>query len=316
LKPSLFVLIGDPFLCEEKRKEIIASLQKKFGPSLTLAIRRVGDVPAETLTAEARTLPFLCEAQILCVRDTDRFTKIDLELLSAYFQSPNTQTQFIFEAESLEKNHPAFQWAKSGGQVFSLAPQRERIAGDFIQNKLKQAQKKITPDALELLESRVGDSFVFLDSLLDQLILYSGERREIDARAVEALDEKLIRFEGFDFLDALAERNLPQALEVLDGLLETNGQDAFSLIGLLHWQIRRFWEAKLRITEGVSERDVASRLKLFPPRDVPFFKSLRRFKLEDLEKILDGLFELDWQLKTGRAQGRTEVEKWLVSAIG
>lgn len=315
-RPHLFVLVGDSFLCEEKRKEILASLQKEFGSDFAVTVRRSDDLPVLQLLAEARTLPFLAPAQLLCVREADQFTKNDLELLSAYFESPPPQTFFIFEAEKLEKDHPLLEWARGSGQIFSLRAQPGRIVQDFIQKKLKQAGKKIMPEALRLLESRVGDSFIFLDSLLDQLILYSGEKPEIDRAAVEAFEEKLVRFEGFDLIEALQERNLPKALEILNDLLEVSGGDFPSLLGLLHWQLRRFWEAKKWLAEGAGEGDVSRRLRLYPPRDSIFFKHLGRFSFDELEKILETLFDLDWRLKSGWADGRYEIESWLVNAIG
>lgn len=313
---SPYLLIGDPFLCEEKRRELIASLQKEFGQELAVVVHRAEDIPLETLLSEARTLPFLARAQLFCLRDADRFTKGELELWSTYFQSPSTHTIFLFEAESLEKNHPLFGWARKSGRVFSLQPEREKVVSNFIRRKLGESQKKITAEALELLESRVGDSFVFLDSVLDQLILHVGNRSEIDRAAVEALDDKLTRFEGFDLIQALAQRDFPKALEILNDLLELSGEDATSLVGLLHWQLRRFWDAKRWLAQGLMEREVASRLRLFGSRHTLFFKQLHRFSTGDLEKILEGLFDLDWRLKSGRAEGRYAIESWLATSIG
>ena len=311
----LFVLIGDPFLCEEKRKEIISGLEKEFGAGFPVTVRRAGDVPVASLLSEARTLPFLAQAQALCVRDAARFTKGDLELWSEYFKTPHPRTFFIFEADSLEKGHPLLERGAQAKQVFWLESQTERIVAQFIRQKLRQAGKKIAPEAQDLLEERIGEAWTFLDSLLEQLILLAGDRAEISRSDVEALDEKLSQWEGEDLLQALGGRNVAQAVAVLNDLLEMNFRDFPAVIGLIHWQLRRFWEAKRWLSQGVSEREVASRLRLSPARTPGFFKQLGPFSLKGLERILEGLFELDWRLKTGRAEGRYEIETWLVSAI-
>ena len=174
----------------------------------------------------------------------------------------------------------------------------------------------MAPEAQELLENRVGEAFIFLDSLLDQLILATGEKPEIGREAVLAFDEKLTRFEGFDLLEALARRELAKAVGILNDLLEASGQDLPSLIGLLHWQLRRFWEARKGLEEGKGEREIASSLRLYSGKEQVFFKQVRYFSVQELEKILEGLFELDWKLKSGRAEGRYEIEDWLARAIG
>ena len=316
MKSPLFVLIGDPFLCEEKRGEILSPLEKEFGPGLPVRVGRAGEVPLVNLLSEARTLPFLTRAQVFCLRNADQFTKTDIALWKDYFQSPQPRTFFIFEAESLEETHPFLEWAGRVKQLFFLEPQGERIAAHFIRQKLKQAGKNMTPEALEILQEKLGTSFGFLDSFLDQLILFAGERAEIDRGAVEVFDERFFRWEGQDLIQALAEKNIQRALETLHDLVEQSARDFPSVLGLLHWQLRRFWEAKQWLTQGISNHEVTLRLRLSGGRGAEFFRQLECFSLEELEGILEGLFDLDWRLKTGRAEGRFEIESWLVRAVG
>lgn len=316
MKGFLFLLLGDPFLCEEKRKGIVAALEKEFGRDLSLTLLRAGEIPLSELLAQARTLPFLAPAQVFVIQMADRFTKNDFDLWKKYFESPHPQSFFILEAESLGKGLPFLDWAGAAGQLYLLERESSRITADFIRRKLQQAGKTIAADALHLLESQVGEALIFLDSFLEQLILYAGEKKEIDRSAVEALEEKLLHFEGFDLLEALAGRNLAQSLEILNDLLEASARDFPSLLGLLHWQLRRFWQAKQGLSEGASEREVVSQLRLSPNRAASFFKQLGRFSMQELEEMIERLFELDWAFKTGRAQGRGEVERWLVQALG
>lgn len=285
----LFVLVGDPFLCEEKRKELLTSLQKEFGSNLSVSLRRAGDFSVKDLLSEARTLPFLSPAQVFCARDAHEFTKDEILLWGEYFKSPNPQSFIFFESDALEKTHPFIQWANQAKQVYFLQAESPRVASRFIQEKLKRAGKKITSDAQRLLEEQVGDSYLFLDSVLERLVALAGEKIEIDRSLVSAVQEKLEQFQTADLLNAISERNSAKALAVLNDLLDENFRDFPAVLGLLHWQLRRLWEVK-----GPSSR----------------------FTKRELEKILEGLFGLDWQLKTGRAEGRYEIESWLVRTLG
>ncbi len=316
MKFPLFVLVGHPFLSEEKRKEILASLEKEFGSPFPVTVRRALEVPVAQLVNEARTLPFLASAQAFCLREADQFTKSDWAIWQEYFESPHPRSFFLFEAESFEKNPPLVERASEARQLFFLRPKADSMRARFIREKLGRAGKTMIPEAERLLGSRVGDSFLFLDSLLDQLILYTGERKEIGPADLEILDEKLIQLGGDDLLRALAERNVGRALEALNDLLEANFRDFPSVSGLLHWQLRRLWEAKRWQAQGVGEREITSKLRLSPARTSYFFQELDRFSLVELERILEGLFELDRELKTGNAEGRYEIERWMISGIG
>lgn len=315
MKFPLFVLVGDPFLCEEKRKEILGTLEKELGRGLHLVVRRPGDIPMAEVFSEARTLPFLAAAQLFCFREADQFTKDDIAFWAEYFQSPPPRTFLIFEAEALDRNHPFLEWAGKAGQAFFLESQANRMVAQFIRGKLNQARKMITREALENLERRLGESLTFLDSFLEQLILFVGERPQIESSDVDAFDEKLSQMEGDDLLQALSDRDVSKALEALNDLLDAGFRDFPSVLGLIHWQLRRLWEAKRWQARGTSERDISYRLRLSPSRAQSFFKRLERFSLEELEGILEGLFELDWRLKTGRAEGRYEIETWLAHSI-
>ena len=311
----LSVLIGDSFLCEEKRKEILASLQKKSGAKLSLSLCRAGEFSLKNLFSEARTLPFLATAQVFCIQGAEDFSKEDIALWGEYLKSPASHTYFLFESENLDRDHPFLQWAAKAQQVYFLNPQGEKIMTRFIREKLERAGKTITNEAREMLEERLGDSYSFLDSMIEQLILYAGSRSEIDRAAVDTLDEKMERLEGEDLLEATAERNFTKALAALNDLLQVNFRDFPAVVGFLHWQFRRFWEAKRWFLEGKTEREISMKLKLSTSRTAGFFRQLSRFKKEELEKILEGLFQLDWQLKSGRAEGRYEIERWLVSSV-
>lgn len=315
-KSPFFVLIGDPLLCEEKRKEILSLLEKDCGGPLALTLYRAGEADVTLLLQEARTLPFLVSGQVFCLANASQLAKNDLALLKEYLSFPAPRTFFFFEAESLERGHPLIEWASRPKQVFFLEPQSGKIIARFIREKLRRAGKKMAPGVQALLEERVGEAFFFLDSILDQLILYAGDRTEIVPSDVEALEERLVQLEGDDLLDALAERNIPKALQALNDLLESNFRDFPSVAGLLHWQLRRFWDAKRWQAEGMKEGEIALRLRLSPARAPYFFRELGRFSLKELEEILEGLFDLDWRLKTGRADGRYDIESWLIRAMG
>lgn len=316
MKFPFFVLLGDPFLCETKRKVILSALEKDFSPPIPFTLARAGEIPVTQFLQEARTLPFMAKAQVFCIRDSDRFTKGDLALWASYFTAPHPQSFFIFEAESLEKDHLFFEKAAQARQLFHLKVQGDQIVSQFIHEKITKSGKKISKEAEELIESRIAGSLLFLDSFLNQLILYAGEKPAIELADIEALEEKLSKLEGDDLLQALAERRTARALEALNDLLESNFRDFPSVAGLLHWQLRRFWEAKKWQSEGMNERDIATRLRLSPARTGNFFRGLKRFSIQELERILEGLFELDWRLKTGRAEGRFEIESWTVNATG
>ena len=75
MKSPFFLLIGDPFLLEEKRKNLLAAFEKEWGPELVTSRLEAGDLSLESVLAAARTLPFLAPAQVFCIRQAEKFKK-------------------------------------------------------------------------------------------------------------------------------------------------------------------------------------------------------------------------------------------------
>ncbi len=47
-----------------------------------------------------------------------------------------------------------------------------------------------------------------------------------------------------------------------------------------------------------------------------FMRQLQPLSRKKLEQALEGLFHLDWGLKSGRAEGAIDLEKWVVQTVG
>ncbi|MDA9101245.1 hypothetical protein N9K06_01070, partial [Omnitrophica bacterium] len=102
-----------------------------------------------------------------------------------------------------------------------------------------------------------------------------------------------------------------RALLLLEQVMEAQ-DDLFGLMGLLHWQIRKLWHGKYLLEHGYSERAMLEACKISPKQAPYLLRQLKSFSLKKLEEALEGLFQIDWKFKSGRAQGPLEIESWLL----
>ncbi|MCM8775735.1 MAG: DNA polymerase III subunit delta [Candidatus Omnitrophica bacterium] len=311
----VFLLIGHPFLVDEKFQTLVGEIQKKITNQISVQTFCLTEISLGEILTQARTLPFLAEAQVFRIREIETIPKDDLGKLETYLARPAPATYLVLEAESLEKKSALIELIRRYGHVFALDDRSvETASARLIQEKLKRFGKTMNPEVQERLLEGIGPVPTFLNSVLDQLIAYAGNQKQITESMVEAFKVKLNHIDGFELANAIGSQKTQESLRMLKELLRQNDEDVVALLGLLHWQLRRLWEARVLLDEGKREEVVLKRCSV-PPQYGPFFiRQVKGFTRTRLEDVLERLFWIDWQLKTGRVDGPAALEAWVIRA--
>ncbi len=310
--PLIYLLAGNPFLRDEKGKQIVQSIQKKRSGESSLKSFRLSEHDLKTVLSEARSLPFLIETQIFRLKDAEELKKAEIETLKAYFEAPADFSFFILEVDEFDPKSALSALASDQGEIHVLESKGKTEGVQFIKDKLKRFNKTIAPDALARLDNETGENASFLDSLIDQLINYSGEQKEITLQMVEAFEENWNETDVFKLTDAIAQKRTGDALYLLRKILDEGEQEIIELIGLLHWQIRRLWQVLILTQDRAPESLLIKKCRM-SPKQLPFvLKQAKNLGRGQLERAIEGLFYADWKLKTGQAEGPGVLEDWIV----
>lgn len=306
---NLYLIIGDPFLRAQKSKAIATEIEKKNGSPLAQQTFRLAETSIEEVLVAARTLPFFSPAQIIYVHDADSLKDADLLVLSAYLKNFQPQTTLIFEADELKAGSELQKLAKVKGQVILLTKEDTRSAGmAFLQHKLAQRKKTMTLAARTKILMMCGEAVAFLDTMLERLMQFAGDKNEIDENMVNQFEENWAEMDVFKLTNAFADRDPARALKVFRDLMSFYEADLVSIVGILHWQLRQLWQAALLLEQGTLERDICSKLRMPPSR----LSIARKFSSEKLEASLEALYQIDKKAKTGQLEGISGVEAWLL----
>lgn len=309
-----YLLAGDSFLTQTQFETLSAEIAKSFSGEVLSRRVFLSETPLDTILKEARTLPFLVSAQIFRLQNAEVLKEKQLEPLAAYLAHPSETAFLIFESADLEKDSALVETLLKKGKVFWLEAADKKNAGlRFVREKAREAGKTLGPEALSKLEELAGTAPVFLETFINQLILYSGAEKEITPEMIAAFGEDWQETDVFKFIEALGAKRLQESIYLLKRVIKENEDgDLLSLVGLLHWQIRRLWQAKMLLEEGMPQSMVEKKCRI-SPKQAPFImRQLKAYSLSKLEKVLEGLFQLDWAIKTGRAEDESGLEKWVI----
>ncbi len=149
----------------------------------------------------------------------------------------------LFTAESVDSRKRLVKRLKDLGELLPLSVERERSgalkaesAAAIIDRIVAEHGKSLTAAARSRLMRRVGGDAAALSNEVEKLCLFAAgdaiQPAEVDA-VVRDLGDAWI----FDFTDALGNRDLGRALQVLRGLL-AGGDHPLRILATLHSQIR------------------------------------------------------------------------------
>lgn len=207
---------------------------------------------------------------------------------------------------------------------------------------LRARQKDISDEALAELVNRVGPNPRQLDTEVEKLALYVGNRQEIQFADVAAICSRNKLARAFALGDALGDRDLPSLLARLDeALWDVKLDPQKSEIGLLYGltsKVRAMLLLKELLTEGwvKPERDYprfkaqlerlpADQLpedKRFNPRSInPYvlYKALpqvQRYSREELVRAMDLLFQCNYRLVSSSLDESLVLQQTLVQIVG
>jgi DNA polymerase-3 subunit delta len=318
----------------------------------------------EALKALARlrealqTLPFFGSAKVVWLRNcnflgderaasTQAVTESLADLAQEIKEFSWENVRLLISAGKVDKRKVFYKALDKIGTIESFAGWSvdDRDWADQAETWARKAiagrHKNISEDALAELISRVGPNSRQLDTEIEKLTLYVGERAEIGLEDVSAISTRNKNARAFALGDALGDRDLPRLLARLDEeLWEVKLDPQKSEIGLLYGLIAKV-RAMLLLKEmvregwikpGVDYGRFKAQLERVPPGEVPqdrrfnplainpyvLFKALpqeKRYSEAELIRAMDLLLRCNQRLVSSGLEESLVLQQTLVQIV-
>jgi DNA polymerase III subunit delta len=215
-------------------------------------------------------------------------------------------------------------------------------AENWVRKAIRTRDKEISEEALGELISRVGPNARQLDTEVEKLSLYVGDRKEIGMEDVEAICTRNKMARAFALGDALGDRDLPRLLKRLDEeLWEVKFDSQKSEIGLLYGlisKVRAMLLLKEMLREGWIKPDgdynrFKAQLERVPADKLPadrrfnplalnpyvLYKALpqvKQYSHTELVRAMDLLLQCNQRLVTSGLDESLVLQQALVQIVG
>jgi len=182
----------------------------------------------------------------------------------------------------------------------------------WIREQVESLGGTIEPQVVKILITLVGNDLWRLDSEIQKLVLYAGEKK-VTLSDVETFVEERLEEDIWQFTDALAREHQAAALKLLADQLRS-GSSPLELLNRMIWQFRVYILVKSILESKVqTSSEIAKELGLHPYVVQKALPVVKKFTFEKLIGIYQRLAELDQGLKSNIASPEVLLDRFIIS---
>src|SRR6185437_17123261 len=191
----------------------------------------------------AQTMPFMGKCRLIQVDHAAALSSPEQSVLAEALPAlpPENHLLFIWGKEWRrdEAKKPLAEAVSENGQIVIFWPLFPEQAQRWLLERARRYKKTLRPEAAGWLVQQAGEGLRLLDQELIKSGAYVGERPGIELEDVQASFGYSKAGSSFEWLAAIRRRSGPQALRLLETLLE-EGEEPLKLLALAS-KVLRDW---------------------------------------------------------------------------
>lgn len=309
--PPVVVISGaEEFLKRQAVHRIMDAVLSGADRSLALSEYEGGSASLAEVLDDVRTLPFLTPCRLVVVREADKFITAFRGELEDYVAKPSATGVLLMECKSFPATTRLHKAVAAKGQVIKCEPPSKRELGSWLTEHARNVHNlQLDAKAMAMLCDWVGADLGLLDTELQKIALYLGQRHNVTAADVEALVGHSREEQVWDILSAVADGNPARAMTLWEEVWQTDKAAPGRAIAGIASTVRRLLNAKRAQESGASAGELA-RILWTDPRRVQ--EQLGAFSIARVERMLQRLLEADVAAKIGQRSVRSSIEAFIV----
>ena len=323
---AYYILGDDDYQKDVAIEQLVDSALESVARDFNLDTIRASDVEGETLGVLLSTPPMMADRRVVVLREVSALKKDARKVLDDYLANRASDLLLIMTGAASSKPDAALAASTTVLQFDPLTG--DRIPKWIAHHTTSELGIKISESAIELLQAAVGSDLHQLAGELDKLASYTeGRGQEITEEAVAAVVGVRRGETQSDLLDAVADRNVARALELIPHVLAQPKTTGVSVVMALSTQMLAISWGRARLDEGIPRArlgqayfDLLKETGAFTGRPwgsatAAWARAAERWSRESLDHALDSLLEADIALKESRVSSEEQLLATLVLSL-
>ena len=311
-----YILYGEQFPMIKKRLSKI--LKERLGEpdSFNVAKFDLEEADVNEIVSEAELLPLGYDRKAVVVdhcaflgnggnnEQREVFTKL------VENSSDEIDLILIHRSGTIDDKCPLVEKVKENGQIFNFVNLKKEDWPVFIKKYFKDHNIEIEPQAVLELAARVdGDLYRFMNEA-QKLELYKDK---ITVADVALMVNKPLEDDVFQISNALIRGDNATAVSIFCDLQKLGSRATDTLIPMLGTQFRFIYEVCFLYEKGLEKGQIARQLGTSEVRVSIALKNSRYLSRTMLSHVLDDLYQLDYNIKSGQIDRFYGFELFLIN---
>lgn len=305
----IFLYGPNNYLSRKKLKEIIEQYKKVHRNELSLKYFDLKKSDFKEFQEEIHSVSMFGGKKLIVLENA--FFNFDFE--KSFLQESkkilkSTDLILFYERGKVNEGRPLFKFLKNHSkcQEFNLLDGQK--LKNWIFKEFESYQVKVGSEVIEQLINFVGNDLWQLNNEIRKLISYkynsskvSGVKQKIEVKDIELLVKPKIETDIFETIDALSSKNKKRAISLIHKHLR-KGDNPLYLLSMINFQFRNLLEIKDMEDRKIPYWRILRESKLHPFIIKKSYQLAKKFSLEELKKIYQKIFQVDFEIKTGKIQ--------------
>lgn len=310
---QIYLLYGEERYLKKQYTDRLRKAMCGEGDNMNTHFYEGKDVPVGEIIDLAETLPFLAPRRVIFISNSGLF-KSGGEKIAEYLAAPNETTFFVFTESEVDKRSKLYKTAQANGTVVEFAIQDENTLKRWIAGILNREGKKITESTVQLFLTKTGTDMENIQMELEKLICYCMDKEVITNEDVEAVCTNRIGNHIFDMINAIANKQTKQALDLYYDLLALK-EPPMRILFLIARQCNMLLQVKEMKSRGYDNKTIGSKIGVPPFIAGKYVTQASHFKTGNLKAAVRQCVEAEEAVKTGRINDMMSVELLIVSVL-
>lgn len=302
----IFLYGPDTYRSSQKLNEIIGCYKKIHKSGLNLKYFDFKKDSFEDFRDAFKSRSMFAEKKLMILRNV--FSNSNLEekfeeWVEKLFQSKEV---IVFYEEKVDEKKSLFKVLKKYAKCQSFKLLKEKNLKNWVRREFKKYSTKIDGAALSLLLEFVGNNLWQMANEIKKLVNYKNKNK-IEIKDIKTLVRPKIETDIFKTIDAIATKNKKRALLFIKKHLEKGDSPSY-ILAMINFQFRNLLIIRDLIDRGKSPSAILREANLHPFVIKKTYPLAKKFKLEELKKIHQRIFEADLGAKTGKIDPEAALE--------
>lgn len=297
----IFLYGQDTYRSRRKLNEIIEHHKKIHKSGLNLKYLNLNEKSFEDFKDEFQSISMFAEKKLIILEEAFTNQNFKENFLKNSKKFVDSRDIVLFhETKETPRSDSLFKFLKK----YTKSQEFELLEGENLKNwakkEIENYKVKIHLIALEKLIDYVGNDLWQMANEIRKLVSYK-ENKKIEVKDIELLVKPKIEPEIFKTIDAIASKNKKQALELIHKHLE-KGDNPLYLLSMINFQFRNLLTIRDLIEKNKSPYTLLAETKLHPYVIKKSCSQAQKFKIDELKKIYQKIFQVDLAIKTGKVE--------------